>query len=70
MYLLNTHLAIYMYILAVQFGHARSINTHPRVNSRREEEEYVNFSISAQVSSRDPHISPRHSRELLWVEGW
>ena len=26
-------------ILAVQFGHARSINTQPRVNSRREEEE-------------------------------
>ena len=33
----------YDWILAVQFGHARSINTQPRVNSRREEEEgYVN----------------------------
>jgi hypothetical protein len=29
----------YDWILAVQFGHARSINTQPRVNSRREEEE-------------------------------
>jgi hypothetical protein len=28
----------YDWILAVQFGHARSINTQPRVNSRREEE--------------------------------
>ena len=27
------------WILAIQFGHARSINTQPRVNSRREEEE-------------------------------
>ena len=27
----------YDWILAVQFGHARSINTQPRVNSRREE---------------------------------
>ena len=29
----------YDWILAVQFGHARSINTQPRVNSRREDEE-------------------------------
>jgi hypothetical protein len=29
----------YDWILAVQFGHARSINTQHRVNSRREEEE-------------------------------
>jgi hypothetical protein len=29
----------YDWILAVQFGHARSINTQPRVKSRREEEE-------------------------------
>jgi hypothetical protein len=29
----------YDWILAVQFGHTRSINTRPRVISRREEEE-------------------------------
>jgi hypothetical protein len=35
----------YNWILAVQFGHARSINTQTRVNSKREEEE-LNFQIS------------------------
>jgi hypothetical protein len=29
----------YDWILAVQFGHTQSINTQPRVNSRREEED-------------------------------
>ena len=30
----------------------------------------MTFSILALVSSRDSHISPRRSRELIWVEGW
>jgi len=32
-------------------------------------EQYMTFSISARVSSRDPHIKPRRSRGPIWVEG-
>jgi hypothetical protein len=50
------------WILAVQFGHTRSINTQPRVISRREEEEE-----EESISINDEHKHHR-TRSLQTVK--